>query len=80
MIAGAGFAAMAWRLACSRSESLYTAGRIYYASRGEVQSSPPGCYPAHREYYRIIDEAETGLRIWHSARRRGWPTSVKVIL
>lgn len=56
MIAGAGFALMAWRLACSRVVHSGPYVR-YYATRDDLTTCTDDCYPVHREYYRIIDKA-----------------------
>lgn len=56
MIAGIGFATMAWREARRRVHGADSTV-AYYASREYVDSTLSGSYPVHREYYRIIDEA-----------------------
>lgn len=70
MIAGGGFALMAWQLARSRVRHPTPTVR-YNASRGDIARSAPGCFPVHREYYKILDEADrmTGLG-WNMRRHR----------
>lgn len=65
MIGGAGWAVMAWRLAISRVPHASSHVR-YSVDRETVERSGSGCFPVHREYYRIIDEAWRG---WHAVQR-----------
>ncbi len=63
MIAGGGFAMMAWRLASHRN------------ARGLLISPPVGvkrgCCARCDEYYRIIDRATQGFGAYRAARRLG---------
>lgn len=69
MIVGYGFCQMAWRLAISRVAHA-TPGVRYRISREQVERAPPGRFPVHREYYRILDNAT----FW-AAHARGGPSN-----
>jgi hypothetical protein len=43
----------------------------YYASRETVERTPPGCYPVHREFYHILDNATRGFSAWRAAYKLG---------
>ncbi len=66
VIAGGGFALMAWRLARRRKLPSLTDTRPVERHRGMVEY-----YPASTEYYRIIDSAAAAWTAFAGARSYG---------
>jgi hypothetical protein len=73
MIAGIGFAMMAWRTAINRAGLSRSLVHELPAGRDQVKRAPR-IYRASAEYYRIIDLAES---LW-LYRDHNWTTQVKL--
>lgn len=69
IIAGGGFALMAWEAACKRNGL----PRAYGRPAPRILANRPNRYPCSHEYYRIIDRAQFWFDYWKPPRRKRFP-------